>query len=226
MGPFGTVEDQAEAELVLVAVVVTGLQHMPECEPGKVGYSSAGKRASMTCASAALSCGASNGSRRSCRPAGARANHHDLAPGPHGRRQRSGFTSGAGVLDAAEPAVQAHPAHTFLVTRQAQPDVVGVARAGLGRELRIGDLPADDDGSGRRRDAHDVERRLPAAAGWPRRRLDRIGLHQVATTTIRSLLGRIAEALASPAPATEPAPWSSLTDRRRKTARLDGDDCS
>ena len=40
------------------------------------------------------------------------------------------------------------------------------------------------------------------------------------------LAGRIAEALASPAPATEPAPWSSLTDRRRKTARLDGDDCS
>jgi hypothetical protein len=37
--------------------------------------------------------------------------------------------------------------------------------------------------------------------------LDRIVLHQVATTTIRSLLARIAEALASPAPATEPAPW-------------------
>jgi hypothetical protein len=62
MGPFETVEDQAEAELVLVAVVVTGLQHMPACELGEVGYSSAGKRASMTCASAALSCGVSNGS--------------------------------------------------------------------------------------------------------------------------------------------------------------------
>ena len=37
MGPFGTVEDQAEAELVLVAVVVTGLQHMPECELGEMG---------------------------------------------------------------------------------------------------------------------------------------------------------------------------------------------
>ena len=36
MGPFETVEDQAEAELVLVAVVVTGLQHMPECELGEV----------------------------------------------------------------------------------------------------------------------------------------------------------------------------------------------
>ena len=34
--------------------------------------------------------------------------------------------------------------------------------------------------------------------------LDRIVLHQVATTTIRSLLTRIAEALASPAPATGP----------------------
>ncbi|HJZ29356.1 MAG TPA: ATP-binding protein [Streptosporangiaceae bacterium] len=34
------------------------------------------------------------------------------------------------------------------------------------------------------------------------------------------------EPLASPAPATEPAPWSSLTDRRRKTARLDGGDYS
>jgi hypothetical protein len=37
MGPFETVEDQAEAELVLVAVVVTGLQNMPECELGEVG---------------------------------------------------------------------------------------------------------------------------------------------------------------------------------------------
>ena len=64
----------------------------------------------------------------------------------------------------------------------------------------------------------------PRLAGL-RARLDRIGLRQVATT-IRSLLGRVAEALADPAPATEPAPWSSLTDRRRKTARLDGDDCS
>lgn len=36
--------------------------------------------------------------------------------------------------------------------------------------------------------------------------LDRIVLHRVATTTIRSLLARIAEALASPAPATESAP--------------------
>jgi hypothetical protein len=36
--------------------------------------------------------------------------------------------------------------------------------------------------------------------------LDRVVLHRVATTTIRSLLTRVAEALASPGPATGPAP--------------------
>src|SRR5580704_7826989 len=105
MGPFGTVEDQAEAELVLVAVVVTGLQHMPECEPGKVGYSSAGKRASMTCASAALSCGASNGSRRSCRPAG---------PAPTTMTWRLDRTGGASGVDSRPvPGFSMQPSQRF-----------------------------------------------------------------------------------------------------------------
>jgi hypothetical protein len=69
MGPFETVEDQAEAELVLVAVVVTGLQHMPECEPGEVGYSSAGKRASDLRERRALLWSVER-QPRSCRPAG------------------------------------------------------------------------------------------------------------------------------------------------------------
>ena len=34
---FEAVEDQVEAELVLVAIVVTGLQHVPERELGEVG---------------------------------------------------------------------------------------------------------------------------------------------------------------------------------------------
>ena len=37
MGPFEAVEDQVEAELVLVAIVVTGLHHMLEGELGEVG---------------------------------------------------------------------------------------------------------------------------------------------------------------------------------------------
>ena len=37
MGSFEAVEDQVEAELVLVAIVVTGLQHVPERELGEVG---------------------------------------------------------------------------------------------------------------------------------------------------------------------------------------------
>ena len=37
MGPFEAVEDQVEAELVLVAIVVTGLHHVLERELGEVG---------------------------------------------------------------------------------------------------------------------------------------------------------------------------------------------
>jgi hypothetical protein len=57
--------------------------------------------------------------------------------------------------------------------------------------------------------------------------LDRIVLHQVATKTIRSLLARIAEAIASPAPATGPAPWARLraavAARQRPGDHLSGD---
>ncbi|MGO9188962.1 MAG: hypothetical protein ACLP8X_10945, partial [Streptosporangiaceae bacterium] len=37
MGSFEAVEDQVEAELVLVAIVVAGLQHVRERELGEVG---------------------------------------------------------------------------------------------------------------------------------------------------------------------------------------------
>ena len=58
--------------------------------------------------------------------------------------RRSRLAAGARVLDAAEPAVEAHPPDALLVARQAQADLVGGAGPGLGRELGIGDLPAHD----------------------------------------------------------------------------------
>ena len=42
-GPLEAVEDQGEAELVLVAEVVAGLKNMPECELGQVGIGGGGK---------------------------------------------------------------------------------------------------------------------------------------------------------------------------------------
>ena len=42
-GPLEAVEDQGEAELVLVAEVVAGLKNMPECELGQVGIGVGGK---------------------------------------------------------------------------------------------------------------------------------------------------------------------------------------
>ncbi len=76
--------------------------------------------------------------------------HHQHVPGPHRHREdqcagrvaavRTGFDTALGgpdslpagqrVLDAAEPAVQAHPSDAFLVARQAQPDVLGRPGAG------------------------------------------------------------------------------------------------
>ena len=64
------------------------------------------------------------------------------------RRRRRGrgtiddLASGAGVLDAAQPPVEAHPSHALLVARQAGADVGGVAGPGLGAEVGVGDLPA------------------------------------------------------------------------------------
>ena len=52
------------------------------------------------------------------------------------------LAAGARVLDAAEPAVEAHPADALLVARQAQAGLVGGAGAGLGREVGVGDLSA------------------------------------------------------------------------------------
>src|SRR5580704_10828487 len=42
-GSLEAVEDQGEAELVLVAEVVAGLKNMPECELGQVGIGVGGK---------------------------------------------------------------------------------------------------------------------------------------------------------------------------------------
>ena len=54
------------------------------------------------------------------------------------------LTSGRRVLDAAEPAVQAHAPDALLVARQAQPDLVGGTGTGLGHELGVGNLAAHD----------------------------------------------------------------------------------
>jgi hypothetical protein len=54
------------------------------------------------------------------------------------------FFAGRWVFYAAEPAVEAHTAHAFLVARQAQADVVGRAGFGLRGEVGIGNLTAND----------------------------------------------------------------------------------
>ena len=53
-----------------------------------------------------------------------------------------GLAAGARVLDAAEPAVEAHAADALLVAAEAQADLVGGAGAGLGGEVGVGDLAA------------------------------------------------------------------------------------
>ncbi len=55
-----------------------------------------------------------------------------------------GLAAGSRVLDAAEPAVQAHAAHALLVARETQAHLVGGARAGLHGEVGVGDLAAHD----------------------------------------------------------------------------------
>ena len=55
-----------------------------------------------------------------------------------------GLTAGSGVLDAAEPTVEAHAPDALLVAREAQPDLLGGARPGLGGEVGVGDLAAHD----------------------------------------------------------------------------------
>src|SRR5205823_546241 len=59
------------------------------------------------------------------------------------RGQRHGLPPGPRVLDAAEPAVQPHPADAFLVAGQAGADPGRLAGPRLGREVRVGDLAAD-----------------------------------------------------------------------------------
>ena len=54
------------------------------------------------------------------------------------------LAAGQRVLDAAEPAVEAHAADALLVARQAQADVVGGPGLGLRGEVGIGDLAAND----------------------------------------------------------------------------------
>ena len=59
---------------------------------------------------------------------GTGSHYEDLAGTRLGRLEGDGFASGAGIFDAAEPAVQSHPADALLIARQAQAYVLGVAR--------------------------------------------------------------------------------------------------
>ena len=79
---------------------------------------------------------------RGLQPAGAAADHHH-PPAPAGGGEDGRLASGPRVLDAAEPAVEAHATDALLVAGETGADVGGVARAGLGREVGIGDLAPD-----------------------------------------------------------------------------------
>ena len=83
-----------------------------------------------------------------CSPAGPAPTTSDVASAAAARRRRPSpatrLAAGARVLDAAEPAVEAHAPDALLVARQAQADVVGGAGAGLGREVGVGDLAPHD----------------------------------------------------------------------------------
>ena len=83
------------------------------------------------------------GGDRGLQPARAPADHHHLPAPGRGRGATVGLAAGPRVLDAAEPPVEAHPAHALLVAGQAGPDVGGVAGPGLGREVGVGDLAPD-----------------------------------------------------------------------------------
>ncbi len=73
---------------------------------------------------------------------GADHHHRSRFGGDPRQPDTLGLAAGARVLDAAEPAVEAHPADALLVARQAQTGLVGGAGPGLGREVGVGDLPA------------------------------------------------------------------------------------
>src|SRR6185436_3285586 len=74
--------------------------------------------------------GAGRGDRR-LEPAGTGAGHEhppllSFRTGPIGpvSKDRTGFAAGPRVLDAPEPAVEAHPPDALLVARQAEPDLL------------------------------------------------------------------------------------------------------
>ena len=53
------------------------------------------------------------------------------------------LASRAGILNAAQPSIEAHSADTLLVARQAKPNVVGSTCTRFRGEVRIGNLAAD-----------------------------------------------------------------------------------
>ncbi len=63
---------------------------------------------------------------------------------------------GPGVGGAAQPAVAAHPARALLVAGQAGADPGRIPGPGPGREVRVGDLPAD----------HPTRSHCPSASAW------------------------------------------------------------
>ena len=52
------------------------------------------------------------------------------------------FTTGARILDASKPAVEAHAPNTLLIATEAQTNIVGRSGTGFGGEVGIGNLPA------------------------------------------------------------------------------------
>jgi len=82
------------------------------------------------------------GGDRRLQAGGTAAHHQHVFPGA-GRRESDGLFPGARIFDAAEPPVQPHPAHAFLIARQAGADVGCMPGPSLGREVGVGDLAPD-----------------------------------------------------------------------------------
>jgi hypothetical protein len=189
MGPFETVEDQAEAELVLVAVVVTGLQHMPECELGEVGVLVSGEARQHDLRERRALLWSVERQPRSCRPAG---------PAPTAMTWRLDRTGGASGVDSRpvrgfsmQPSQRfrpIRPTHSWLHDGHSRMSSAWPARV-LAASSASAICPQTMTEAG----ADDTLMTLNGAYRPPLAGLgaglDRIGLHQVATT-IRSLLGR------------------------------------
>ena len=115
-------------------------------ELGPVGHRSPpaapGRRPARSCSNTVTSWPLRAAAMAACRPAGpAPTTTPGAAPGDRAASADAvASRPGARVLDAAEPAVEAHAPDALLVARQAQADVVGGAGAGLGGEVGVGDL--------------------------------------------------------------------------------------